>query len=229
MKHSIASRFGSGALLHAALLVLIAAQPVLAAPNELFDVSSGGRPTISGNLGGGVLVADPTLLGDLNVTVDFGEVSPINRNGIVKVVVPIAIRAESPFELFASVSASGAPQPLQMQLSDIGFGLQNIRIMSKGKNCANTSINAAYANDPATTVTMNPRARYPSSLANLTATSMVLSGPEVSPGKVKPRKPENGILVDAVFALVPQFFLPGTTSVTITFSMRPGPANMKCT
>jgi hypothetical protein len=41
---------------------------------------------------------------DLVVTINFGEVSPLNTNSIVKVVVPIALRSNQPYQVAVSMS-----------------------------------------------------------------------------------------------------------------------------
>src|SRR5262245_12631089 len=86
-------------LLSALILLALAGK----ASAQALDISSGGLPTITGAVNGSV-IGDATVLGDLAVTVNFGEVSPLNTNSIVKVVVPIALRSNQPYQVAVSIS-----------------------------------------------------------------------------------------------------------------------------
>lgn len=222
----------SPAFLGFALLVLVWTGSSLAAPSDNFDIGSGGQPTLTGSLGGRVVFGDPNLLTDLSVTIDLGEISPINRNGVIRVEVPIAIRSNRDYQVEVSVTSGGTgTTPEAPQLADVGFGLQNVQLMGKGKRCAVAShrIAAPFNSDPALAVDLTGgRARYPSSLASVGTRAVVLQGPELSAGNIKPRVSDNGWRFDAVFALVPQFFAPGTSWVTITFHISQAPINLAC-
>src|ERR1700752_3446677 len=65
------------------LLILLTVAPTISA--QALDISSGGQPTIAGALNGSV-TGSVSVLDDLIVTINFGEVSPANTNAIVKVV-----------------------------------------------------------------------------------------------------------------------------------------------
>src|SRR4051794_5508002 len=93
---------------------------------QALDISSGGQPTITGTVGGSV-TGSASVLNDLIVTVNFGEVSPLNTNSIVKVVIPIALRSNQPYQVSVSVSGLNNANAQALQAADIGFGLQNIR------------------------------------------------------------------------------------------------------
>jgi spore coat protein U-like protein len=86
--------------LFTALILIAAAQTISA---QALDISSGGQPTITGAVGGSV-TGSASVLNDLIVTMDFGEVSPLNTNSIVKVVVPIALRSNQPYQVSVTVS-----------------------------------------------------------------------------------------------------------------------------
>lgn len=203
-----------------ALLLGLWSPAARAAPNDIFDMGSGGQPTITGMLGGSVSVSDSSLLSDLQVTVNFGEVSPLNRNAIVRVVIPIAIRSNDSYELrVSSTTTTGSGGALGLQPSDVGVGLQNLRPMGNGRICTTNRIAPLFNNDPAFTVNRTARATYPSTLANIVGNTLLVSGPDLSKGKVKPRVSDNGWLVDLVLTVVPQFFAPGTLSVTLNFTM----------
>ena len=74
------------------LLILLTVAETVSA--QALDISSGGQPTITGAVNGSV-TGSASVLNDLVVTVNFGEVSPLNPNAIVKVIVPIAPPVES--------------------------------------------------------------------------------------------------------------------------------------
>ena len=211
------------------LCVLLAcAASTISAQN--FDISSGGQPTITGALGGSV-TGSSSVLNNLVVTIDFGEVSPANANSIVKVVVPIAIRSNGDYQVTVSLASSFSANPQAMQGSDAGFGIGNLRALGAGARVCTKSSHIFYPpfnNDPANTVTINAsgRATYQSSLTNLSASTLILSGPRLTSGSVT-RATDNGYAFDAIIAITPQFFAVGTSSATLTFTISSGP-NVPC-
>ena len=76
------------------MMCLTVAQTISA---QALDISSGGQPTITGGVKG-LVTGSASVLNDLVVTVNFGEVSPLNPNAAVKVVVPIALRSNQPIK-----------------------------------------------------------------------------------------------------------------------------------
>src|ERR1044071_5472309 len=120
----------------AALILLAVSQTTSA---QALDISSGGQPTITGAVGGSV-TGSALVTDDLVVTVNFGEVSPLNTNSIVKVVVPIALRSNQPYQVSVSVSGLNNANTEAVQASDVGFGLQNIRVLGgAGKICTQST------------------------------------------------------------------------------------------
>src|SRR5438132_10303537 len=95
---------------------------------QTFDISSGGQPTITGASGGSV-TGSSSVLNDLIVTVNFGEISPANTNSIVKVTVPIAVRSNQQYKVQASVTGSSNANAQAVQFTDIGFGINNFHAM----------------------------------------------------------------------------------------------------
>jgi hypothetical protein len=82
-------------------------------------------------------------------------------------------------------------------------------------------------------VTINPvtgRASYPSSLANVGASTLLINGPVLSifqgVGNWR-RENDNGRAFDAILAIKPQWFEPGSFTLTLTFRMTDGP-NFPC-
>ncbi|MEQ1605449.1 MAG: hypothetical protein ABL999_11340 [Pyrinomonadaceae bacterium] len=196
-------------------------------PAQALDISSGGAPTITGALSGSVS-GSSSVLNDLSVTVNFGEVSPLNTNNIVKVVVPIAIRSNRPYRVRASLTSSTNANPQAVQTTDIGFGINNFRAMgSNSRVCllSNHIIFSPFNNDPSTGVTINAsgRAAYPSDLSDIAGNATILTGPRLSNGGGA-RATNDGYIFDAILAITPQFYAAGTTTAVITFTISNGPA-----
>ena len=228
------NRFRAITILALASAIFLCGSRLSSADPKKHDIGSAGQPTITGSLGG-VVTGNPSLLANLVVTVDFGEITPINPNGIVKVVVPIAIRSTDEYQVTVSATGTFGGNPNNVQLSDIGFGIQNFRSLgARATACsANSVINSLFNNDPAAAVTIDPatgRARYPSSLANVGASALLINGPVLSVfqgvGNWR-RETNNGRAFDAVLAIKPQWFEPGSFTVTLTFTMSTGP-NFPC-
>jgi hypothetical protein len=210
-------------------LILIAAAQTISA--QALDISSGGQPTITGAVNGSV-TGSASVLNDLIVTVNFGEVSPLNTNSIVKVVVPIALRSNQPYQVSVAVSGLNNGNVQALQASDIGFGLQNMRKLGgAGQDCNQSThiIRSPFGNDPAlnASVASNGRVTYLSSLANISGSTIILSGPELSKNNSSKRQQSDGYVFDAIFALTPQFFADGVSSATLIFTISPGP-NVPC-
>jgi hypothetical protein len=210
-------------------LILIAAAQTISA--QALDISSGGQPTITGAVSGSV-TGSASVLDNLIVTINFGEVSPLNTNSIVKVVVPIALRSNQPYQVSVSVSGLNNGNVQALQAADIGFGLQNIRKLGgAGQDCNQSThiIRSPFDNDPALSATIgsNGRVTYSSSLANLSGSTIILSGPELSKNNSSKRQTSDGYVFDAILALTPQFFAAGVSSATFIFTIAPGP-NVPC-
>ena len=149
---------------------------------------------------------------------------------------PVAIRSTNEYQVRVSVTGTFGTNPNSVQLSDIGFGIQNFRSLgARATACsANSVINSLFNNDPASAVTIDPvtgRATYPSSLASIGASALLINGPVLSVfqgvGNWR-RETNNGRAFDAILAIKPQWFEPGPFTVTLTFTMSDGP-NFPCT
>ena len=214
--------------LFTALILIAAAQTISA---QALDISSGGLPTITGAVGGSV-TGSALVTDDLVVTINFGEVSPLNTNSIVKVIVPIALRSNQPYQVSVSVSGLNNGNAQALQASDIGLGLQNIRKLGgAGQDCNQSThiIRSPFNNDPALNASVggSGRVTYPSSLANLSGATIILTGPVLSKNNSIKRQQSDGYVFDAIFTLTPQFFAAGVSSVTLIFTIAPGP-NVPC-
>jgi len=198
---------------------------------QALDISSGGQPTITGTVGGSV-TGSSLVTDDLVVTVNFGEVSPLNTNSIVKVIVPIALRSNQPYQVSVTASGLNNGNAQALQASDIGFGLQNIRKLGgAGQDCTQSThvIRSPFNNDPALNATIagSGRVTYSSSLGNVSGSTIILSGPVLSKNNSIKRQQSDGYVFDAIFTLTPQFFASGVSSVTLIFTIAPGP-NVPC-
>lgn len=194
---------------------------------QALDISSGGAPTITGTVGGSV-TGSSSVTTNLNVTINFGEISPSNTNSIVKVTVPIAVRSNQAYKVTATYSGAINANAQALQKSDIGFGLRNWRAMgSNSRVCALPhTIYSPFSNDPASSVSINPttgRVQYVSDLADVTTATTILSGPRLSNGGGA-RATNDGYIFDAIFTITPQFYAAGTTSATLTFTISAGPS-----
>ena len=205
--------------------------PVQTASAQALDISSGGLPTITGAVNGSV-TGSVNVQNDLVVTINFGEVSPLNTNAVVKVVVPVALRSNQPYQVEVSMSGLTNANPEALQDSDVGFGIQNPRLLGgAGKICNQSThiIRSPFNNDPANTATIGPSGRvsYPSSLANISGSTVILSGPELSKNNSSKRQQSDGWVFDVVFVLTPQFFVSGVSTANLIFTISPGP-NVPC-
>src|SRR4026209_1156820 len=148
------------------MLVLVAAAQATSA--QALDISSGGQPTITGAVNGSV-TGSSNVTNDLVVTISFGEVSPLNTNSIVKVIVPIAIRSNQPYQVAVPSSGITNANAQALQASDVGLGIQNIRVLGGAGQICNQSthiIRSPFNNDPANTATVGAigRVTYSSTL-----------------------------------------------------------------
>lgn len=217
---------GARSLWWGALLLASVAQA------QNFQVRSDELPTITGALNGSVLVQGGTGQA-LQVTVNFGDVSPLNRNAIVRVMIPVLLRSESSYQLTASVPTSTmGGDPDGVRLGDIGLGLINVRRFANGRVCPQPhQVVPPFQTDPAQTVIKTGRATYPATAATVQFPVVVMSGPRLSTRNVNPGGGapflSDGWAVDLILTIVPQFFVPGTSSLTLLLSLSSGP-NLPC-
>lgn len=213
-------------------LVIASSTPTAADPN-VHDIASGGLATISSTAFGGSVVSNPSLNANLAVTVNFGEISPINTAPFIRATIPVAIRSRENYQITVTISGTVSADPNAVKLSDIGFGIQNLRSLgSDARPCGiNSIIRSPFNNNPSTSVTINPttgRAQYPSSLANIVGSTIVINGPRLTRNRGGwGRDNDNGYVFDAILVIVPQWYTVGNISLTLTFRMSSGP-NFNC-
>ncbi|HXG90908.1 MAG TPA: hypothetical protein VNN73_00880 [Blastocatellia bacterium] len=197
------------------------------------EVRAGGAASISGNSGGGISnnkvkgdrLDNPTVL-----TVDFGEVGPTNTNNFVSAVVPLRLRSNVSYTLKMSAGAmtygSGTPDAQSVTLADIGFGVTSATRDSGGGVATGTDTVAAAASGNPTGGSRGSvngtSGRYEyvagASLNDYTTATTILSGPRIMNASV-PTGNTNGLVVNTMFAVKPQFFTPGSFSTSVTFTI----------
>ncbi|MBV9240446.1 MAG: hypothetical protein JO314_00430 [Acidobacteria bacterium] len=195
---------------------------------QTFDISSGGAPTITGSVGGTVS-GSSVVTNNLSVTVNFGELSPSNTNGIVKVTVPVAVRSTQPYQVTATLTFTSGASAQAVQKADVGFGMNNWHSMgANSRVCSNSPhiIYSPFNNDPSTGITISSagRATYTSDLAHVGTSIVVLSGPRLSQTAQASRRTDNGYIFNAIFCITPQYYAAGSTTATITFTIGAGPS-----
>ena len=120
-------RFKAFAYLLVCLLILLAARSTSA---QALDISSGGLPTITGAVNGSV-TGSADVKSDLVVTINFGEVSPLNTNSIVKVVVPVGIRSNQPYQVAVSMSGLNNANSEAIDLAALNDGVYLLKIKTE--------------------------------------------------------------------------------------------------
>ena len=192
--------------------------------SKFVEINSGGAVTLSGNSGGGI-TTNGTANNPLAVVINLGELGPSNTNSFVTANVPLKIRSNSAYvmSMIATVSSSGSTAN-EIVASDIGFGLGAISRTGVGVNTAGTDTNATAGDPtlPANGSVNGTSGRYQftavrSNLSAFTSSTTALSGSFVM--NAVPRSNTNGLTVPAIFAVKPQFFETGSTTVTVTFTV----------
>jgi hypothetical protein len=191
--------------------------------SKFVEINSGGSVTLTGNSGGGV-TTDGVANSPLAVSINLGELGPSNTNSFVTASVPLKLRSNAAYVLSmtASVTSSGTTSS-RITAADIGFGLGTVSRTGLGVNAgsdtnatsgdptlaANGSINGTTGRYEFTAVRSN--------LSAFSSATTALSGPIIM--NAVPRSNANGLTVPALFAVKPQFFENGTTTISVTFTV----------
>ncbi len=191
--------------------------------SKFVEINSGGAVTLSGNSGGGV-TTDGTLNNPLAVVINLGEVGPSNTNNFVTASVPLKIRSNAAYVLSVSstVTTSGTTAN-RITSADIGFGLGSIARTGVGvATGTDTNATAGDPTLPANGSVNGTTGRYNftavrSNLSAFATSTTALSGPSIM--NAVPRSNANGLTVPAIFAIKPQFFENGSTTVAVTFTV----------
>jgi hypothetical protein len=228
-------------LMQGAALVALAATATMA--------QSSGTVTINGSVGNAVSIrwwagssfggatgnnAPPTQNAPLSYTLNLGDVSPNNTASSVGGTVTVVLRSNVGYTLSAQVTSSSGFGTVgntngDISLADIGFGLRNLRASGTGSLVTSNAVSgstiaAPFNNDPSgASVDGDGIPSYSATLNNISASTTVLTGPRISRGGGI-ISPNNGLLVDTIYAVVPQFFTPtGSFSATVTYTITATP------
>jgi hypothetical protein len=192
--------------------------------SKFVEINSGGAVTLTGNSGGGV-TTDGVVNTPLAVSINLGELGPSNTNSFVSAQVPLKLRSNASYVLSmsATVTSSGSTAN-KIGAADVGFGLGTITRSGTGVNTSGTDTNAT-SGDPtlAANGSVNGASgRYEftavrSNLSAFSSATTALSGAFIM--NAVPRSNSNGLTVPAFFAVKPQFFENGTTTVSVTFTV----------
>lgn len=192
--------------------------------SKFVELDSGGSVTLTGNSGGGV-TTNGSVNNPLAVVVNLGELGPSNTNAFVTASVPLKLRSNAAYvlSLAATVSSTGTTAN-RITASDIGFGLGSITRSGIGVNAAGTDSNAT-SGDP--TLAANGAVNATSgrfeftavrsNLAAFSTSTTALSGSFIM--NAVPRTNTNGLTLPAIFAVKPQFYENGSTTVVATFTI----------
>ena len=192
--------------------------------SKFVEINSGGAVTLTGNSGGGV-TTDGVLNSPLAVSINLGELGPANTNSFVTAQVPLKLRSNAGYVLSmsATVTSSGTTSN-RIGAADVGFGLGTVTRSGTGVNGTGTDTNAT-SGDPtlAANGSVNGTSgRYEftavrSNLSAFAAATTALNGSFIM--NAVPRSNSNGLTVPAFFAIKPQFFENGTTTISVTFTV----------
>ena len=194
--------------------------------SKFVEINSGGAVTLAGNSGGGV-TTDGVNNTPLAVVINLGEVGPSNLNSFVTASVPLKLRSNAPYVLsmISTVTSTGSSAN-KITAADVGFGLGAVSRAGIGVNNpgAGSDTNAT-SGDPTlagngAVNAISGRYEYTAVRSNLSAFSAsttALNG--VSIMNAVPRSNANGLAVPAIFAVKPQFYEIGSTTVVATFTV----------
>lgn len=197
---------------------------ISATVSKFVEINSGGAVTLTGNSGGGV-TTDGVTNSPLAVSINLGELGPGNPNNFVTASVPLKLRSNAPYVLSvsATVNSSGTSSS-RIGAADVGFGLGTISRLGIGVNNTGSDTNATSGDPtlPANGSVNATSGRYEftgvrSNLNSFTSATTALSGPIIM--NAVPRSNANGLTVPAFFAVKPQFFENGTTTISVTFTV----------
>jgi hypothetical protein len=192
--------------------------------SKFVELNSGGAVTLSGNSGGGV-TADGVANSPLAVSINLGELGPGNTNNFVIAQVPLKLRSNAPYVLSmsATVTSSGTTTN-RILAADVGFGLGTITRAGTGVHLTGTDTNATSGDPtlPANGSVNATSGRYEftgvrSNLGAFSSSTTALNGAFIM--NAVPRSNINGLTVPAFFAVKPQFFENGTTTISVTFTV----------
>ncbi|MBK7394221.1 MAG: hypothetical protein IPI64_13135 [Chloracidobacterium sp.] len=192
--------------------------------SKFVEINSGGAVTLAGNSGGGV-TTDGTTNSPLAVVVNLGELGPSNASSFVTANVPLKLRSNAAYvmSMVATVSSTGSTAN-KIGAADVGFGLGAISRTGVGVNTVGADTNAT-SGDPTqvgngSVNATSGRYEFTATRSNLSAfasSTTALNGAFIM--NAVPRSNANGLTVPAMFAVKPQFYENGSTTVSVTFTV----------
>lgn len=192
--------------------------------SKFVEINSGGAVTLAGNSGGGV-TTDGTTNNPLAVVVNLGELGPSNTSSFVTANVPLKLRSNAAYvmSMIATVTSTGSTAN-KIGAADVGFGLGSVSRTGVGVNTTGSDTNAT-SGDPTLVANGSVNAttgRYEftatrSNLAAFSSSTTALNGSYIM--NAVPRSNTLGLTVPAIFAIKPQFYENGTTTVAVTFTV----------
>jgi hypothetical protein len=193
--------------------------------SKFVEIESAGAVTLAGNSGGGI-TTNGTNNNPLAVVINLGELGPSNASSFVTANVPLKLRSNAAYvmSMSATVTSSGTTAN-KIGAADIGFGLGAVSRTGVGVNTVGSSDTNATAGDPTLVANGAVNAtsgRYEftatrSNLSAFSASTTALSGTYIM--NAVPASNANGLTVPAIFAVKPQFYENGTTTVAVTFTI----------
>lgn len=197
---------------------------VSATVSKFVEINSGGAVTLTGNSGGGV-TTDGVANSPLAVSINLGELGPGNTNNFVTAQVPLKLRSNAAYVLsmVATVNSTGTTTN-RIGAADVGFGLGTVTRSGTGVHTTGTDTNTTSGDPtlPANGSINATSGRYEftavrSNLSAFSSSTTALNGPFIL--NAVPRSNTNGLTVPAMFAIKPQFFENGTTTISVTFTV----------
>jgi hypothetical protein len=191
--------------------------------SKFVEINSGGSVTLTGNSGGGV-TTDGVANSPLAVSINLGELGPSNTNSFVTASVPLKLRSNAAYVLSmtATVTSTGTTAS-KIGAADVGFGLGTVSRSGVGVNAgSDTNATSGDPTLPANGSVNGGTGRWEftavrSNLSAFSSATTALSGPIIM--NAVPRSNANGLTVPALFAVKPQFFENGTTTISVTFTV----------
>ena len=191
--------------------------------SKFVEINSGGAVTLTGNTGGGV-TTDGVANSPLAVSINLGELGPVNTNPFVTAQVPLKLRSNAAYVLSmsATVTSSGTTAS-RITAADVGFGLGTVSRTGLGVNAgADTNATSGDPTLAANGAVNGTSGRYEfnavrSNLSAFSSATTALNGSFIM--NAVPRSNGNGLTVPAFFAIKPQFFDNGTTTISVTFTV----------
>ncbi len=191
--------------------------------SKFVEIQSGGPVTLTGNSGGGVST-DGTAGSALGVNILLGELGPSNASSFVTATVPLRLKSNANYVLSmsATVSSTGTTSN-KIAASDVGFGLGTATRsglgVAAGADTPGTSGDPTLAANGSVNATTG-RYEFTATKSHLGAfatSATVLNGPYIM--NAVPRTNGNGLNVPAIFAIKPQFFENGSTTINVSFTI----------